>query len=114
VLRGRGGQIIGYINGITAVEAVDLFFKILYLIREYSLDSGIEFLPELIFNCSVYTERKNTNGQNNINYTQKILAQGSEGRSGCIAFLRNTDYILSDKDFDIKGRMPDKMISVLN
>lgn len=114
VMRGSGGLIIGYINGITAVEAVDLLFKILYLVREYSLDSGIELLPELIFNCGIYTERKGSNGLNNIEFARRIMTHGSEGNSGYVAFLRNQDYILNDKDFDIKGRIPDKMISVLN
>jgi GGDEF domain-containing protein/ACT domain-containing protein len=113
VLRGRGGLIIGYVNGATAVETVDLLFKILHLVREYSLASGIEFLPELVFNCGIYSERKGTNALSNIEYVQRIMSQGCENGTGCVAFLRNADYILTDKDFDMKGRMPDKMISVL-
>ncbi|PKL17480.1 MAG: hypothetical protein CVV49_10980 [Spirochaetae bacterium HGW-Spirochaetae-5] len=36
-MRSKGGLIIGYVNDVTATEAVDLLFKMLNLIKEFSL-----------------------------------------------------------------------------
>jgi len=114
VLRSKGGMIIGYINGISLMEAVDLLFKILHLVKEYSLESGIESMPDLIFNAGIYSEKKRTNALKNIEIARSIMFQGSDNKSGHIAFMRNPDLIVSDKDFDRRGRLMDGMISVLS
>jgi hypothetical protein len=114
VMRSKGGLIIGYINDITAVEAVDFLFKMLNLVKEYSLDSGIDSLPELIFNAGLYTEKKGTNALKNIEIARSIMFHASDGRSGHVGFMRNPDLVVSDKDFDRRGRLRDGLVSVLN
>ena len=61
----------------------------LNLVKEYSLDSGIDSLPELIFNAGIYTEKKGTNALKNIEIARSIMFQGSDGNAGHVAFLRN-------------------------
>lgn len=114
VMRSKGGLIIGYINEISAIEAVDLLFKMLYLVKEYSLDSGIESLPELVFNAGLYTEKKGTNALKNIEIARSIMFQGSDGKTGHVMFLKNPEQIVSDKDFDRRGRLRDGLISILS
>jgi len=114
VMRSKGGLIIGYINEITSIEAVDLLFKMLYLVKEFSLDSGIDSLPDLIFNAGLYTEKKGTNALQNIEIARSIMFQGSDGKSGHVAFMKHPDQIISDKDFDRRGRLRDGLISVLS
>ena len=114
VLRNQGGLLVGYISGITAVESIDLLFKTLYLIKEYSLNSGIPQLPDLIFNAGLYTEKKGTNAMKNIEIARSIMFQGSDGKAGHVAFLKNSDLTVSDKDFDRRGRLRDGLISILN
>jgi len=113
VMRSKGGLIIGYMNGLTAMESVDLLFKILYMIKEFSLSSDIEGLPELIFNAGVYTEKKGTNALKNIEIARGIMFQGSDGKTGHVAFMRNSDQIVSDKDFDRRGRLRDGLVSII-
>jgi len=114
VMRSKGGLIIGYINGITAIESVDLLFKMLNLIKEYSLDSGIDFLPELIFNSGIYTEKRGTNALKNIEIARSIMFHASDGKAGHVAFMRNSDLVVSDKDFDRRGRLRDGLLSILS
>ncbi len=114
VLRSNGGHIIGYINGITSVESIDLLFKILYLVKEYSLKSNIESLPELIFNAGICKENKGTSALKNIEFARNIMIQGSDGQTGHLAFLRHPDQIVSIKDFDLRGRLRENLISVLS
>jgi GGDEF domain-containing protein len=114
VMRSKGGLIIGYINDVTAVESVDFLFKMLNLVKEYSLDSGIDSLPELIFNAGLYTEKKGTNALKNIEIARSIMFHASDGRSGHVGFMRNSDLVVSDKDFDRRGRLREELISVLS
>jgi GGDEF domain-containing protein len=113
-MRSKGGLIIGYINGITAVEAVDLLFKMLYLVKEFSLSSDIKSLPDLIFNAGIYTEKKRTNSIMNIETARRIMFQGADGKTGHVAFLRNSDQIVEDKDFDRRGRLKEGLVSVIS
>ena len=113
-MRSKGGLIIGYINDITLMESVDLLHKILKLVKKYSAECDIDFLPELIFNAGIYSEKTRTNGSKNIDYARNIMFQGSDGNEGHVAFMRNQDQILSDKDFDRRGRLGEGMISILH
>jgi len=113
-MRSKGGMIIGYINEITGIQAVDLLFKMLNLVKEYSLNSDIEDLPDLVFNAGIYTEKKGTNAARNIELARSIMFQGSDGRAGHVAFMRNMDMTVSNKDFDLRGRLKDGMISILS
>jgi len=114
VMRSKGGLIIGYINEISAIEAVDLLFKILHHVKEYSLDSGIDSLPELVFNAGLYTEKKGTDALKNIEIARSIMFQGSDGKTGHVMFLKNPEQIVSDKDFDRRGRLREGLISILS
>jgi GGDEF domain-containing protein len=113
-MRGKGGLMIGYINDVTAIEGVDLLFKMLNLIKEFSLDSGIDSLPELIFNAGLYTEKKGTNSLKNIEIARSIMFFASDGKSGHVGFMRNPDLVVSDKDFDRRGRLREGLLSVLS
>ncbi len=113
-MRSKGGLIIGYFNGISVIEAVDLLFKMLNLIKEFSLDSGIDSMPELVFNAGLYTEKKGTNSLKNIEIVRSIMFHASDGKSGHVAFMRNPDLLVSDKDFDKRGRLRDGLITVLS
>lgn len=114
VMRHKGGLIVGYINGVSSMESVDLLFKVLYLVKEFSLNSDIESLPELVFNAGVYTEKKGTNAVKNIEIARNIMFQGSDGKTGHIVFIRNPDQIVSDKDFDRRGRLREGLVSVIS
>jgi len=113
-LRSKGGFIIGYINDITAMESIDLLHKVLKLVKNYASESGIKQLPEPVFNAGVYPEKKGTNAFNNIDIARKIMFQGSDGREGHVVFMRNPDQVVSNKDFDMKGRLGDGRVSVLS
>jgi GGDEF domain-containing protein len=114
VMRSKGGLIVGYINTINVMESVDLLFKVLSLVKEYSLNSGIDSLPELVFNAGIYSEKKGTNALKNIEIARSIMFQSSDGNTGHVAFLRRPEQIISDKDFDRRGRLSDGLISVLS
>ncbi len=112
-MRSSGGLIVGYINDVSPMESVDLLHKILKQVKKYSAECNIDFLPELIFNAGVYPEKSRTNAHKNIEIARSIMFQGSDGNDGHVAFLRNQGQILSDKDFDRRGRIIDGLISVL-
>jgi len=114
VMRYRGSLLIGYINGITALESVDILFKILYLVKDYSADSGIDSLPELVFNAAVYPEKKGTNAGRNIEIVRSIMFQGSDGKTGHVAFLKNPEQRINEKDFDRRGGLNEGLISVIS
>jgi len=42
------------------------------------------------------------------------MLQGSDGKECHVAFMRNPDQIVDDKDFDRRGRLRDGLISVLS
>ena len=112
-MRSRGGLIIGYINDIPMMESVDLLHKILKQVKNYSSECEIDFLPELVFNAGIYPERRKTNAFKNIEIARKIMFQGSDGNEGRVIFLRNPDHVLSDKDFDSRGKLGPGVISIL-
>ncbi len=114
VMRSKGGLIIGYLNDISLMESVDLLNKMLHLVMDYSNDSGIESLPELIFNAGIYSEKIRTNAEMNIDIARSIMFLGSDGKAGHVAFLKNPDQIVTEKDFDRRGRLSESLISVLS
>ena len=113
-MRSKGGLIIGYINGISSMESVDLLFKILLSVRQYTANSGIDSLPELIFNAGIYTEKKGANAIRNIEIARSIMFQGSDGKSSHVVFLKNQSQTIDEKDFDRRGRLRDGLISALS
>ncbi|MCL1865711.1 MAG: diguanylate cyclase [Spirochaetes bacterium] len=114
LLRYKEGLIIGYIDNTSVIEAVDILFKILNKIKAYSLNSGIQSLPDIIFNAGIYTERKGSNALKNIEIAQKIMQQRTDKEAGHVVFLRHADRIIKNNDFNSKGELKPEFVSVLS
>jgi len=42
------------------------------------------------------------------------MFHASDGKAGHVAFMRNPDLVVSDKDFDRRGRLRDGLLSILS
>ncbi|MCL1833101.1 MAG: hypothetical protein FWG49_01240, partial [Leptospirales bacterium] len=114
LLRAKEGSIIGYINNASVMESVDILFKILNKIKAYSLNSGIQALPDIIFNAGIYTEIKGSNALKNIEIARKIMQQGTDNEAGHVVFLRQADRVIKNNDFNTKGELKPEFVSVLS
>lgn len=113
-VRGRGGIIIGYITGVTAIDAVDIIHSIFGKMNDLVTTGEINTTPDPVINAGVYAESAGSNALINIDIVKKIMLQASDGNRGHVAFLKHPDQILSEKDLDRRGYMKEGLISVLS
>ncbi len=109
VFRSSGGMITGFFNGISQSMAAELLHNILKNTAEISAASG-----PVLFSAGLYREWKGSNVYKNIDVAKKIMTQLEDGFASHVGFLRNQDYVVTDKDFDRRGMMREGMISVLS
>ncbi|HPS56736.1 MAG TPA: hypothetical protein PK514_01395 [Spirochaetota bacterium] len=106
--RSSGGIITGFFSGMSQSMAAELLHRILQGVSEISAGSS-----EILFSAGLYREWKGSNVYRNIEVAKKIMIQLEDGIASHAGFLRNQDYVVTDKDFDRRGMMKDGMISVL-
>lgn len=112
-LRDSAGVITGYITGVMQSMAAELLHKVLVEVRSIQLDGSVAEKVEVLFNAGVYREWKGSDSYKNIDVAKKIMLQMNDGVASHVGFLRNQEYVVTDKDFDRRGFMREGMISVL-
>ncbi|HOP63284.1 MAG TPA: diguanylate cyclase [Spirochaetota bacterium] len=112
--RGHGGVILGYISGIPALEVVDIIHEIFNSMNRAMFDNDIQVLPEPVLNAAVYTEFPGTEAHANIDTVKKIMIQSADAVAGHVAFLKNPDHVITEKDLDRRGYLNEGLISVLS
>ncbi len=113
-IRGRGGIIVGYITGVTTIDAVDLVHNILKKMNNVVISGELSVSPDPVINAGVYTESPGTNAIMNIEIVKKIMLQASDGLKGHVAFLKHPEQIISENDLDRRGYLKEGLISVLS
>lgn len=112
-LRDGGGIVTGYITGIPQTTVVDIMYRILKEVRNIPATEEKVANVEVLFNAGIYREWKGSDAYRNIDVARKIMFQMEDGIASHVGFLRNQDYVVTDKDFDRRGYMREGMISVL-
>lgn len=113
-IRGRGGIIIGYITGVTTIDAVDQVHSILKKMNNIVISGELSVSPDPLINAGVYTESPGTNAIMNIEIVKKIMLQASDGQKGHVAFLKHPEQIITENDLDRRGYLKEGLISVLS
>lgn len=110
--RSSGAVITGFFSGMSQSMAAELLHRILRGTSEISPgeDGGSGMA---LFSAGLYREWKGSNVYRNIEVARKIMIQLEDGMASHVGFLRNQDYVVTDKDFDRRGMFREGMISVL-
>ncbi len=105
VFRYGAGQLLGYLNDITLLEAVDILMRVNSSIQNIvSSDENVAF-DKIIYNFAVYEERLDTNHFQNTVYVTKMLSILNSGPGKRVGFLKNPKHEISGKDFDSRGNL---------
>lgn len=111
--RSSGAVITGFFTGMQQSMAAELLHRIMQGTREISVAAGGKQSGEILFSAGLYREWKGSNVYRNIEVAKKIMVQLEDGIASHVGFLRNQDYVVTDKDFDRRGMLREGMISVL-
>ncbi|HQO39447.1 MAG TPA: diguanylate cyclase [Spirochaetota bacterium] len=106
--RSSGGIITGFFNGISQSMAAEHLYRVLQGTRDIPAAGG-----EVLFSSGLYREWAGSSVYKNIEVAKKIMLQLEDGIASHAGFLRNQEYIVTDKDFDRRGMLKEGMISVL-
>ncbi|HOP28723.1 MAG TPA: diguanylate cyclase [Spirochaetota bacterium] len=112
-LRGHGGIVIGYITDMEAIDAVEIVHTVFRKINSMILTGEIKTFPEPVISAGVYSESPGSNAIMNMDLVKKIMIQGSAGGKGAVAFLKNPEQIITEKDLDRRGYLKEGLISIV-
>ena len=112
-IRYDAGMIIGYINDISYMEAVDILVSIVDDLRSVTAGDGDSDRSEFLVNFGIYPERKGTNALFNISVAKKLMMQRGDVKAGHVTFLRNQNRIIKENDFDRMDHLNDELVSFL-
>ncbi len=112
-IRWQGGVIIGYITGVTAIDAIDIVHGIFRKTNSLVVTGEINATPEPVINAGVYTESPGSNALTNIDIVKKMMLQASDGIKGHVIFLKHPEQFITEKDFDRRGYLKEELISIV-
>jgi hypothetical protein len=106
-------MIVGFINGLASSGAVEIMHSILKSVKDIQVSDDGELNGDVLFNAGVYREWRGSEVERNIDVAKKLMVQVSDGISGHVGFLRNSDHIVTDIDYDRRGYLRADLISVV-
>lgn len=113
LIRYEGADMIGYLNNISFSEALDIFKMSQMLLNTSSVKTGSGQVDSVSFSAGIYHERSGTNVYDNIKASKALMLKARSKGGANIAFVKDSERILTENDFNRFGEVDEDIISYL-
>ncbi len=113
VLRYDGLFFVGFIHTGFLAEAVDIILYIMRKLGRVELIIEEKILTGIPVGAAIYQEHNSMKFSDTKNVLLSLLKVSKEAGAGNVVFVRNADYIISQRDYDSRGGIIEDLVTVL-